>query len=83
MFRKLQTRFSRNNVFALGAHYFSKSLQPIIFKFSTFTLNINIYGVTKAIFKIFNFIIVKLIKKEQKKSIFEHFCLNRQHFVIL
>ena len=31
----------------------------------------------------FNFIIVKLTKKEQKKSIFENFSLNCRHFVIL
>ena len=37
----------------------------------------------KAFFNIFNFIIVKLSKKEQKKSIFEYYCLNCRHFVIL
>ena len=37
----------------------------------------------KAALNFFNLIIVKLTKKEQKKSIFEKFCLNCRHFVIL
>ena len=38
-------------VFALGTHVFSKSSQLIAFEFSTFILNINIYGVTKRFLK--------------------------------
>ena len=53
MFRKLQTRFSRNNVFAIGAHDFLKSFQPITFKISTFILKINIYGVDRRFLKFF------------------------------
>ena len=47
MFQKRKTRFSQNNVSKLGAHDFSKNVQPNTFKFPTFIININIYGVTK------------------------------------
>ena len=36
----------------------------------------------EAVLKSFNFIILKLTKKEQKKSISEIFCLNWRHFLI-